>query len=200
MRSSRANRRDFGWHHSPILSTERNASCGISTRPDRLHPLLAFFLLFQQLALAGDVAAVALGDNVLPHGGDTLRGDDFAADRRLELISNIWRGRISFSFSTSCLPRVIRFVPVRDERKRIHALAVDEDVHLDQLATACSRSARSRRRRSLWCATLSWSKKSIDDLGERQLVVRASRGPAPDTPSCRRCRAGRVHSSITVPT
>ena len=30
-----------------------------------LHSLLAFFLLFEQLAFAGDVAAVALGDHVL---------------------------------------------------------------------------------------------------------------------------------------
>src|SRR5258708_10764169 len=41
---------------------------------DALHPRLAGLLLLKQLALAGDVAAVALGDVVLPRGGDRLSG------------------------------------------------------------------------------------------------------------------------------
>ena len=45
----------------------RNASCGISTRADVLHALLALFLLLEELALADDVAAVALGGHVLAH-------------------------------------------------------------------------------------------------------------------------------------
>ena len=44
------------------------ASCGTSTQPDLLHALLALLLLLEQLALAGDVAAVALRDDVLAHG------------------------------------------------------------------------------------------------------------------------------------
>ena len=36
---------------------------------DALHPLLAFLLLFEQLALAADVSAVALGNNVLADRG-----------------------------------------------------------------------------------------------------------------------------------
>ena len=42
-------------------------------RADLLHPLLPLFLLLEELALAGDVAAVALGQHVLPEGGDRLR-------------------------------------------------------------------------------------------------------------------------------
>src|SRR5207344_1687913 len=49
-----------------------------------LHPLLAFLLLLEELPLPADVAAVALGDDVLPHGADALRGDDLAAERRLD--------------------------------------------------------------------------------------------------------------------
>src|SRR5438477_395244 len=44
------------------------------------HALFAGGLLGPQLALAGDVAAVALGGDVLAHGGDGLAGDDAAAD------------------------------------------------------------------------------------------------------------------------
>src|SRR4051794_30348546 len=58
---------------------------------DLLHPLLAFFLLLQELALPGDVAAVALGRDVLAQGRDRLAGDDAAAygglDGHLELVA-----------------------------------------------------------------------------------------------------------------
>ena len=52
---------------------------------DALHALLALLLLLQQLALAADVAAVALGDDVLPQGGDALGGDDFGPHGGLPL-------------------------------------------------------------------------------------------------------------------
>src|SRR5439155_6961966 len=52
--------------------------------PDLLHPLLPFLLLLEKLALARDVAAVALRKDVLAHGRDVLTGDDLAADRRLD--------------------------------------------------------------------------------------------------------------------
>src|SRR3712207_6875935 len=46
--------------------------------------LLALLLLFEQLALAADVAAVALGEHVLTLGLDRLAGNDLRADRRLD--------------------------------------------------------------------------------------------------------------------
>jgi hypothetical protein len=56
----------------------------MSTRADGLHPLLALLLLLEQLALAGHVAAVALGGDVLAEALDGLAGDDLAADGALE--------------------------------------------------------------------------------------------------------------------
>src|ERR1700682_180600 len=53
-------------------------------RTDPLHPSLAFLLLFQQLAFARDVAAIALGKHVLPHRWNRFAGDHLAADRRLQ--------------------------------------------------------------------------------------------------------------------
>src|SRR3954464_13577243 len=57
---------------------------------DHLHPPLALLLLLQQLALAADVTAVALGEHVLDDGADVLPGDDAATDggldRHLELL------------------------------------------------------------------------------------------------------------------
>src|SRR6478736_3072563 len=51
---------------------------------DRLHPLLSRLLLFEELALARDVAAIAFGQNVLAQRLDALAGDDLSADRRLD--------------------------------------------------------------------------------------------------------------------
>src|SRR5579885_51899 len=48
------------------------------------HLLLARLLLVEQLALARDVAAVALGGHVLPERADRLARDHLAADRGLD--------------------------------------------------------------------------------------------------------------------
>src|SRR6267143_3164443 len=49
-----------------------------------LHALLSFFLLLQELALAGDVAPVALGGDVLAQRPDGLARDDLGPDGRLD--------------------------------------------------------------------------------------------------------------------
>src|SRR5215208_3693823 len=51
---------------------------------DLLHPPLALLLLLEQLPLAADVAAVALGGDVLAEGLDRLAGDDLRADGGLD--------------------------------------------------------------------------------------------------------------------
>lgn len=50
---------------------------------DGLHPLLALFLLLEQLALTADVAAVTLREHVFADGADVLARDDLGADRSL---------------------------------------------------------------------------------------------------------------------
>src|SRR5262249_3838563 len=52
--------------------------------PDLLHALLPLALALQELALARDVAPVALRQHVLPLRLHRLPGDDLAADRRLD--------------------------------------------------------------------------------------------------------------------
>ena len=51
---------------------------------DLAHAFLAFLLLFEELALAGNVAAVALGGNVLADLLDRLAGDDLGSDGGLD--------------------------------------------------------------------------------------------------------------------
>ena len=61
-------------------------------RADLLHALLAFLLLLEQLALARDVAAVALGDDVLAQRLDVSRAMILAPIAAWIATSNIWRG------------------------------------------------------------------------------------------------------------
>src|SRR6266850_636449 len=49
-----------------------------------LHPLLPFLLLLQELALARDVPAVALGQHVLAQGGHVLARHDLSSDGGLD--------------------------------------------------------------------------------------------------------------------
>src|SRR5882672_9912140 len=53
-------------------------------RSHHLHALLAFLLFLEQLLLARDVAAVALGEHVLALRLHRLARDDLAADRGLD--------------------------------------------------------------------------------------------------------------------
>jgi hypothetical protein len=72
---------------------------------DRLHLLLALLLLLEQLALAGDVAAVALGEHVLALRLHRLAGDDLAADGRLDgHVEHLPRDQLACSFSHMRLP------------------------------------------------------------------------------------------------
>src|SRR4029077_6769914 len=50
---------------------------------DSLHPLLSLLLFLQELALARDVAAVALREDVLSDRRDRLARDDLGSDGRL---------------------------------------------------------------------------------------------------------------------
>src|SRR5688500_19388042 len=52
-------------------------------RADLLHALLPFLLFFEQLSLARDVPAVALGEHVLSQCLHVLARHDVPADRRL---------------------------------------------------------------------------------------------------------------------
>src|SRR3954469_19348653 len=52
--------------------------------PDVLHLLLALLLLLEELPLAGDVTAVALGQHVLALGLPRLAGDDPPTDGGLD--------------------------------------------------------------------------------------------------------------------
>src|SRR6185312_43314 len=103
-------------------------------RSDLLHALLAFLLLLEQFALARDVATVALGEHVLAQRLDTRARDDLAAecslDRHLEELA---RNEILELVGDLAAP-LVRLVAMDDHGERIHWLAVDQHVELDEIA------------------------------------------------------------------
>src|SRR5664280_1498434 len=100
---------------------------------DGLHPLLTLLLLLQQLALAADVPAVALGQHVLADCPDVLPGNhsrpDRGLDRHLELLT---RDQLAQLGGHRHAVR-IGLVLVHDGAKGVHRLALQQDVDLDQV-------------------------------------------------------------------
>ena len=97
---------------------------------DALHALFAFFLLFEELALAGDVAAVAFGDDVFADGGDGFAGDDLGADGGLDGDLEHLPGDELAHFADEGLAAVVGGVAVDDDGEGVDGVAADEDVHL----------------------------------------------------------------------
>ena len=101
--------------------------------PDRLHPLLALLLLLQKLALAGDVAAVALGQNVLSHRLDRLASDDPAADGGLDGDLELLAGNELLELLRHLQPVGVRLVFVNDRGEGVDDLVVEQQVDLDEV-------------------------------------------------------------------
>jgi hypothetical protein len=114
-------------------STWMKASGGIETLPILFHLLFALLLLVEELALAGDVAAVAFRGDVLAHLAHVVAGDDLAADRGLDRdLEHLRRDDLGELLAqVAALP--LGLGPVHDARKGVHRLAVHEDVHLHQV-------------------------------------------------------------------
>src|SRR5438132_3832058 len=99
-------------------------------RPHALHPLLAFLLLLQQLALAGHVAAVTLCQDVLSLRRDRLAGDHLTADGSLDrhLIELAGDDRLQLLHQFPALD--LGLAAMRDQGQGIHRLARHQYVEL----------------------------------------------------------------------
>src|SRR6266542_2708620 len=100
---------------------------------DLLHALLALLLLLEQLPLAGDVAAVALGGHVLAHGLDGLAGDDAAADGRLDGDLVELSRDDGPELLHQRLALLVGLLAMDDDGEGVHRVAVQQDVELDHL-------------------------------------------------------------------
>src|SRR5207244_9330654 len=83
------------------------------------HPFLSLSLLLEELPLACDVAAVALGGHVLAKRSDGLARDHLRADRRLDHdFEQLARDQL-LEFLGDLLPPLERLVPMDDDRERV---------------------------------------------------------------------------------
>ena len=155
-----------------------------------LHPLLALFLLLEQLALAGDVATVALGQHVLAHGADGFACDDIASRWPPGSgTSNIWRG-------ISSLSRSVERPPVDWARSR---WTMSDRASTGSPSTRMSTLTRLRRpvadllvvhRGVALAAALELVEVVDDELGQGHLEVQQDPRSGRGTPCSRTCRAG----------
>src|SRR5262249_2413090 len=74
----------ISWTLPLHLENRQEGFLGILDGSDLLHTALSFLLFLEQLALAGDVAAVALRGDVLAHGAERLARNHLAAERGLD--------------------------------------------------------------------------------------------------------------------
>ena len=115
-----------------------NASFGISTFPticilflrdlyvsDDLHSLLSFFLFLEQFLLTGNIAAVALGKDVLAQLSDCLSGYDASADRCLDRHVEQLSRDLFLEFLAHPAAAVVSAGCMHDKGERVHGLLVD---------------------------------------------------------------------------
>src|SRR5262245_8437726 len=106
---------------------------------DALHSLLALFLLFEQLALARDVAAVTFGQDVFAHRLDRLAGDDALTDGGLDRhLEQLPLDELAHLFDQRASTR-IGGVLVRDQRERVNKITRDHHVQFHQVGLAVTR-------------------------------------------------------------
>src|SRR5215211_1551064 len=97
------------------------------------HAALAFFLLLEELALAGYVAAVAFGRDVLAVGADGLARDHTFAHRGLHRHLELLAGDQLFELLDERASALVGFVAVDDDRERVDGVTGDEDLDLHQV-------------------------------------------------------------------
>src|SRR5712671_6912735 len=100
---------------------------------DALHAALAFFLFFEEFALAGNVSAVAFGENVFADGRNGFARDDAAANRGLDRhLKHLPRNELSQA-RHQVAPALRRKFAMDDQRQRIDWFAGDQHIQFDEV-------------------------------------------------------------------
>ena len=134
------------------------------------HLLFALLLLFQQFLLAGDIAAVALGQHVLAHGLDGLAGNDLAADGGLHRDLKQGAGNVVPQLFADAAALGVGVVPEHDHGECVHGVAVQQEVQFDQIALAVLLELVVVAGVTA-AAALDGIEEVVDDLAQRQGVV-----------------------------
>ena len=106
------------------FSTAMKASVGTWTVPRFRIFFFAFLLLLQQFLLAGDIAAVALGQDVLAHGLHRFRAMMRPPMAAWMGTSKSWRGDIILQLFAQAAGPWIGLILMGNKAQGIHAVAV----------------------------------------------------------------------------
>src|SRR3712207_4209048 len=101
--------------------------------PYLLHPALAGLLALEELALAGDVSAVAFGGHVLAVGPHRLAGDDPTSHRRLHRHLELLAGYEFLEALDQGPGASVRLLAVHDNGERVYRFPGDQHIYLDEV-------------------------------------------------------------------
>src|SRR3954464_12550606 len=139
-------------------------------RSHLLHALLSLLLLLEKLSLARDVAAVALGKDVLAQRLDAGARDDFRSDRRLNRdLEQLARNEV-LELVGDLAPPLVGLVLVDDDAECVDGITVDQHVELHQIAAAVLEHLVVERRVAA-TYRLQLVEEVEDDLAERELPI-----------------------------
>src|SRR5215204_3075625 len=133
------------------------------------HAALALLLLFEELAFAGYVAAVAFGRDVLAVGADSLAGDHTLAHGGLHGYFELLAWDQLFELLGQGAAALVGLVAVDDDGERVHGVAGDEDLDLHQVGGLVAEWLVVVGGVAL-CAALHGVEEVRDDLGQRHVV------------------------------
>ena len=98
-----------------------------------LHALFAFFLLFKQLALTCNIAAVAFGGHVFAEGRHCFAGNDFLTNGSLNGYLKKLARNTALELECEAAPVGLGPVAVYNDRKSVNRFAVKHDVEAHEV-------------------------------------------------------------------
>ena len=92
------------------------------------HTLFTSFLFFQQFALTGDIATVALGGHILTHGLNGLTRDDFGPNGSLDGYFKLLARNEFFQFLANTAAKSIGVVGMYQRRQCVNGITIQQNV------------------------------------------------------------------------
>src|SRR5581483_5293367 len=105
-------------------------------RTDLPHPFLSLLLLFQQLTLTADVTAITFRGHVLTQCADGLAGNDLGADSGLDGDLELLTRQQLLELFTKLAAKILRTAAMDQGTEGIYLIAIEQDIHLDDIAVA----------------------------------------------------------------
>ena len=137
---------------------------------DGLHALFAFFLLLEQLALTGNIAAVALRKHVLAQSPDVLASNNAGADSCLHGDFELLSGDEFLEALRHAQTVGVGLVLVDDRTESVNSVSVEENIDLDEVSDLFATLVVVQRGVAA-SARFEVVKEVEDDLREGKLVV-----------------------------